>query len=110
MSETRSRYIWLSVAQVLCCLLTFPAFFSVVSFLAAETPEQALDKGQKPLPAGWSAGVMNHGEYYHWWTISQRPVFFAFSLGALIGALAFIYGSLFWIWKKKRIAGKGRSK
>ncbi|HLX68376.1 MAG TPA: hypothetical protein VKV04_02005 [Verrucomicrobiae bacterium] len=90
----------LCVAQVFAFLIALPAFFSTVSFSSALTPGQAIAEYNKPLPPGWTAGVMNHGGYYRWWTIQQRPVLFGASVIFLAVGMLFIYGSLFWVWKQ----------
>jgi hypothetical protein len=91
----------LSAAQVVAFVVALPAFFSTINFIVAVTPEQARDA----LPAGWSAGVMNHGDYYHWWTIQERPYFFGASLFCLVMSLLFIWGSIFWLWRLDRKSG-----
>gem|GEM_PF-5494288 len=73
----------------------------MVSFLDAVTPEQA-NANNLPLPTGWTAGVMNHGSYYHWWTIQERPILFALSVFLLVSAMTFIYGSIYWVWRQNR--------
>jgi hypothetical protein len=91
----------LSIAQVLAFLIILPAFFSTESFVSAITPEQA-NAENMPLPSGWTAGVINHGSYYQWWTIQQRPFLFGLSLFFLVAGLLFIWVSIFWIWKQNR--------
>jgi hypothetical protein len=68
----------------------FPSFFSTMSFFAAETPEEARAQGMN-LPSDWDAGVRNHGKYYRWWSISDRPFLFACSIGGLATGLASIW-------------------
>jgi hypothetical protein len=92
----------LCVTQMLALLIALPAFFSTMSFTSALTPEQAVTEFNKPLPTGWTAGVMNHGDYYRWWTIQERPILFGISVFFLVMGMLFIYGSLFWIWKQNR--------
>jgi hypothetical protein len=70
----------LCVTQVLAFLIALPAFFSTMSFTSALTSEQAVAEYNKPLPSGWTAGVMNHGDYYRWWTIQERPILFGASV------------------------------
>ena len=89
----------LSVVQVIAFFIALPAFFSTVSFINAVTPEQAR-ANNLPLPLGWSAGVMNHGSYYQWWTIQERPFLFGFSIFCLVMSLLFIFGSIFWLWQQ----------
>jgi hypothetical protein len=91
----------LSAFQAVAFLIALPAFFSTVSFMNAVTPAQALADGS-PLPSGWSAGVMNHGSYYHWWTIQERPLLFAVSVSCVVASVLFIWGSLFWLWRLRR--------
>jgi hypothetical protein len=92
----------LCVAQVLAFLIALPAFFSTMSFTSALTPEQVVAEFNKPLPSGWTAGVMNHGDYYRWWTIQERPILFGISVFFLVVGIIFIWGSLLWIWKQNR--------
>jgi hypothetical protein len=98
--SARKRPI-LSALQVLAFLIAFPAFFSMMSFIDAVTPEQA-KADNLPLPPGWSAGVMNHGSHYRWWTIQERPVFFVLSVSFLVTSMLFIYGSVYWIWRQSK--------
>jgi hypothetical protein len=93
--------------STVCCADTCfsyrsPILFSTVSFVDAITPEQA-NADNMPLPSGWTAGVMNHGSYYKWWTIQQRPILFGVSLFILVAALLFVWISIFWIWKQDHI-------
>jgi hypothetical protein len=92
----------LCVAQVLAFLIDLPAFFSTMSFTSALTPEQAVTEFNKPLPSGWTAGVMNHGDYYRWWTIQEKPILFGASVFFLAAGIVFIWGSLLWIWRQNR--------
>ena len=85
--------------MVFAFIIALPAFFTTVSFTAALTPDEAIERG-KPLPPGWTAGVMNHGEYYRWWTIREKPLLFGISLFALVAGVLFLWGAIFWIWKK----------
>jgi hypothetical protein len=62
---------------VLAVMSTFLGFFWVVNFCVADTPAEALAKRSISLPTGWEAGVMNHGEYFEWYTISAHPFAFA---------------------------------
>jgi hypothetical protein len=94
----------LSAAQVVAFLIALPAFFSTVSFMDAVTPEQAR-ADNLPLPPGWNAGVMNHGSYYHWWTIQDRPLLFGVSIFCLVTSMMFVFGSIFWLWKLHRKSG-----
>jgi hypothetical protein len=82
-----------SVLQIVAVLVLFPAFFCVISFLVAEPRSELLMRGGD-IPASWSAGVMNHGEYYRWWLPSDRPVFFLSSCFALILSLAYLFWSV----------------
>ncbi len=62
-------------------ILFFVAIFSILSFLMAETPEQALNQGySSPMPENWDAGVFSHGSYYKWFTIGEQPILFGFSI------------------------------
>ena len=79
----------LATFQIVATLAMFPTFFSVVSFSAATSATEAASDGN-PLPSGWSAGVMNHGAYYRWWLIQDRPFMFAFSLFLLLSCLGFL--------------------
>lgn len=65
-------------------------FLSVFSFLAAVTPEQSGGK----MPANWSAGVMNHGHYYEWYTIADRPRLFTGSCIGLVASTLYLWGSI----------------
>jgi len=101
MIESFKRRPLLSILQLVSAVIMFPAFFSVVSFFVAETPQQAARLGH-PLPKGMSAGVMNHGKHYPWWTITQRPWFFALSAAVLATALIILYSTMYFDWKDKK--------
>jgi hypothetical protein len=95
-------YPRLAVVQLLVLLLVgLPALFSTMSFVAAETPEQAVAHGT-PLPEGWTAGVMNHGTWYRWWTIQENPALFGASVFLLVAGMFFLYSSLIWSWRDYR--------
>ena len=89
-SSVRARPIaWVLLGASACCC--FVGFFWVINFLVADTPTEALSKWHIALPADWEAGVMNHGEYFRWYTISGHPFFFAGALlwlGDAVGAFA----------------------
>jgi hypothetical protein len=102
MLKSFQKHPLLWVAQIIVFLISLPAFFSTVSFMDALTPEKAITEFNKPLPIGWSAGVMNHRDYYRWWTIQERPILFGVSVFVLAAGIIFIWGSLFWIWKQDR--------
>ena len=93
---------WLSLGQILAAVISFPAFFSTVSFLVAITPEEALARGGATMPTHWEAGVMNHGEYYQWYTIGNHPFFFALSLTALVCSILFIWISVIYLLAHKK--------
>lgn len=38
------------------------------------------------MPADWEAGVMNHGSYYQWFTVSDQPILFMLSVALFFGA------------------------
>ena len=75
---------------VIAVVCTFAGFFWVVNFIAADTPAEALSKWGKRLPAGWEAGVMSHGEYFEWYTISGHPGMFAGAVCWLAGSVALV--------------------
>lgn len=86
---------FLSALQLVIAIAMFPAFFCLVSFLAAKTPMQAATDG-RPLPPGWAAGVWAHENYYHWWPIKDRPGLFALSV------LTSVLGIAFLLWSVRR--------
>jgi hypothetical protein len=108
MIDSLRKHSVLSVFQVVAFLVALPAFFSTMNFTCAVTPEQARADGL-PLPSGWSAGVMNHGSYYHWWTIQERPFLFGVFIVCLVTSLLFIWGSIFWLWKQNNTKGQVNS-
>lgn len=91
---------WVIVTATLAMLIGFPSFFSVISFLNAVTPEEA----GKHVPAHWSAGVRNHGVYYEWYTISDRPVLFVVSCIGLASSVSCLWVLLFLEWRSRRRA------
>jgi hypothetical protein len=92
----------LAPVQVFVFFISMLAFLSTESFTSAVTPQQAR-AANRPLPPGWTAGVMNHGSYYNWWTIDQRPALYWLSRSCLWASNIFLYGSLYWLlwlhWK-----------
>jgi hypothetical protein len=79
-----------------CC---FVGFFWVMNFFVADTPSEALAKWQRSLPPGWEAGVMNHGEYFRWFTIEGHPLLFVGALiwlGASLAAFGYSAKRLGW--------------
>lgn len=84
-------------------LATLLAWFSVVSFHSAKTAEEVISNGDS-LPEGWSAGVMDHGKYYRWWTIREQPVLYGISLIVLIpGTISMAYVTLTLMSLSKRL-------
>jgi small-conductance mechanosensitive channel len=65
-------------------IFTLAGFFSVVSFLNADLPREIPVSASVEVPRSWPAAVRNHGHYYLWWTVSQRPLMFAFSVAFLL--------------------------
>jgi len=101
MIEAIRKHPLLCATQAFVLLVCVPAFMSTVSFTDAVTPQEAIAKYSQPLPPGWTAGVMNHGHYYQWWTIQEQPVLFTFSAFCLVGGVLFLCGSLAWLWWKR---------
>jgi hypothetical protein len=85
------------VLLVVAVLSTFVGFFCTVNFCVADTPAEALAKRDISLPAGWEAGVMNHGEYFEWYTISAHPFAFAGAVSWLAASAALV------IYLRKRL-------
>ena len=89
------KRLFVHVFKVLVILLLLVGYMlagiSVISFMAAVTPEEARAKNL-PLPSGWTAGVWNHGAYYHWWTIQEKPLLFGISVFYLLTCLLFFGG------------------
>ena len=88
------------IFKLLVVLLIFLGYmlagFSAISFMAAVTPEEARAKNL-PLPSGWTAGVWNHGAYYQWWTIQERPLLFGISVFYLLTCILFFWGQDYWV-------------
>ena len=80
---------WQSIAQVIAFLIGFPAFFATVSFYVAESRDQIIKKGYN-IPHTWEAGVMNHGDYYEWYLMSEHPYYFMLSIGTFATVLFFL--------------------
>lgn len=78
-----------SIAQIIAVIIMFPAFFATVSFFVAEPRDQIIKKGYS-IPNGWEAGVMNHGEYYEWYSMAEHPYYFMLSIGTLIAVWFFL--------------------
>ena len=96
------RRPWVLALSIAAVAAMYPCFFSVVSFTSALSPEEAIEKWNKPLPPGWTAAVMNHGQYYRWWPIHERPVLFSVSLAGLIVSVGWLWGVLLWVWIQHR--------
>jgi hypothetical protein len=74
------------------------ALYSIVNFFEADTRAEALRKYGMTLPPRWDAGVMNHGQYVQWYSISQHP----FALGASVLWLAAAVGALWYLGRELR--------
>ena len=74
--RNRRRYVFLWLSDKLLGIL---GFLAIVSFLFAKSSRVIGAEGGTP-PEGWPAGVYNHGHYYGWWRISDRPDLFALSV------------------------------
>ena len=85
--KTFRRHPWQAATIVLATIVLFPAFYWVVSFLVAVTPAEAVARGGPGMPSDWEAGVLNHGSYYEWYTISGHPFLFGISVFFLVVAL-----------------------
>ena len=97
---------WLLLAGIaLTTLTTMAAFFCVVSFVVAVTPAEAASKGGPSMPLEWEAGVLNHGEYYEWYTISRHPVAFGLSVAALVASS--VCETIFFLkWRRAKAASE----
>jgi hypothetical protein len=90
-------FTWVLLAGTAYCC--FVGFFWVMNFFVADTPSEALAKWHRALPPGWEAGVMNHGEYFRWYTVSGHPLAFAGALlwlGGSIGGFGYLLKRLGW--------------
>ncbi len=54
----------------------FVGGFCIMNFMVAMTPEEAIARGYSPIPAGWEAGVFNHGSYIRWLLPENYPILF----------------------------------
>jgi uncharacterized membrane protein len=108
MIESFKRHPFFSSAQLLAAFAAFPAFFCSVCFFAAVTPQEATRSGH-PLPAGWSAGIMTGGDYYPWWTRSERPILFACSISILVIAMIILWSTLHFD-RKDKLANQASAK
>ena len=72
------------VLEVIVVAAFAGAIISTLSFLAAETPQEAAQKGLTKMPATWEAGVYNHGTYYEWYSIKEHPFLFSASIAGII--------------------------
>lgn len=89
--------------KIAAFIMIFPLFFVIMSFANAVTPEQAALKDGPLMPSTWEAGVMNHGEYYQWYTISKHPVFFGFCLSLFVGLYLFLITTIILAIKKGKL-------
>ena len=78
-------YLWLVLSQI--------GLFLTWWWRDAVSPQGAVARYGKPLPAGWPAGVMNHGRY-EWWfgTTADYPIAYAVTsvamwVAVIIGAV-----------------------
>jgi hypothetical protein len=102
-AEIRNKTLFITL-YALSILVSCSSFYSVVSFSHAEDAEAIRAKGYD-VPDGWPAGVFNHGEYYGWWGIEDRPVLFALSVMGLIISivpLQVLGIRKFWLQQKRR--------
>lgn len=72
---------------LLSIVLSFASFFSVESFESAMTPQEAVSRGYPLMPSHWEAGVLNHGEYYQWFTIENHQLFYYISIAVFLISL-----------------------
>jgi hypothetical protein len=79
---------WLLLAVAAYSMLV--GGFWVMNFFVADTPAEALAKRGVRLPPGWEAGVMNHGSYFEWYTISGHPFGFTGAVLWLAGSVALL--------------------
>jgi hypothetical protein len=90
------------LGEALAIALLGASIIAVLSFLAAKTPEQAISAGHPPMPPTWEAGVLNHGSYYQWYTISAHPFLFALSVGSLIVSAGLVtYITRHWLNRRR---------
>lgn len=82
-----------SLRQILAALIMFPAFYCIVMFVDAQ-PRSAITARGVDLPPTWTAAVLDHGRYYHWWTPDDQPLWFAASCAALVLSLSYILWSI----------------
>jgi hypothetical protein len=97
------------ILMVVFCLLGVPSFFAVVSFVAAE-PASVIRANDYDIPPDWTAGVMNHGSYYRWYTIKERPALFALSVVVLAVSVVPLQALLLYAFcKRKRNRTKAKA-
>lgn len=70
---------WRLIGVMAAMAIWFGSAYVTMNFVTAETPEQAELRGER-MPAGWSAGVWNHGRYLRWYRIQDNPWLFAAGL------------------------------
>ena len=75
-----------SIFQLLVAILLLPTGFVCISWLNATGSQDA------PLPSGWRAGVMSHGEYYNWplGTARDHPIMFGACCLLLLAQVMFL--------------------
>jgi hypothetical protein len=87
--KLRSNFLKTRILQLLVAILILPTGFICISWLNAKSSTDV------PLPNGWKAGVMSHGEYYNWplGAVREHPVAFAVCCILLIAEVVFLISS-----------------
>ena len=85
------------VFKVFVILLTLvgwmAAGITTINFMVAVTPEGT---SKKPAVAFWMDNRgLDHGSYYHWWTIQERPFLFGISIFYLFACIFFFWDASF---------------
>ena len=74
------KKVLLEGALLLSFIAVITGFISVICFVFAVTPAEAVANGGPKIPAGWEAGFFNHGSYIRWHVMSKHPIEFALSV------------------------------
>ncbi len=85
-----NRKVALLLLEIFGVVLAGCGLVTTLSFVVAKTPQEAVLAGGPQMPSSWEVGVLNHGSYYEWYSISQHPFLFVLSVAGLISGFAII--------------------
>ena len=80
------KFIGLIIIEIVLVGLFAFSILSTLLFLATMTREEAVQRGDYPVPTTCEAVYNNHGRYSCWITIRAHPFIFILSIATFIGS------------------------